>query len=231
MELKVYRSDSAAAGAGGGTRRRRGTEQPVHGTDGRRAGRARHRRGHLRLPLYDGAAAAFRIARRCSKQAWRDAIAAGARRAAAACRCSSAASRWAAGSRRRSRRRASTGVAGLVFLGYPLHPPGKPEQRRDAHLPAIKRADAVRPGHARRVRHRRRDPAAAADAAARDAARSRRRRPLVQGLGTRSAEAGRGAGRDPRRGREWIDADDASQRCPDVERGRASLHPSDARLL
>jgi uncharacterized protein len=29
------------------------------------------------------------------------------------------------------------GLAGLVFLGYPLHPPGRPEQRRDAHLPAI----------------------------------------------------------------------------------------------
>ncbi len=29
------------------------------------------------------------------------------------------------------------GVSALVFLGYPLHPPGKPEQRRDAHLPAI----------------------------------------------------------------------------------------------
>jgi predicted alpha/beta-hydrolase family hydrolase len=29
------------------------------------------------------------------------------------------------------------GLAGLVFLGYPLHPPGKPQQRRDAHLPAI----------------------------------------------------------------------------------------------
>ncbi len=28
--------------------------------------------------------------------------------------------------------------AGLVFLGYPLHPPGKPAQRRDAHLPAVK---------------------------------------------------------------------------------------------
>lgn len=27
--------------------------------------------------------------------------------------------------------------AGLVFFGYPLHPPGKPAQRRDAHLPAI----------------------------------------------------------------------------------------------
>jgi predicted alpha/beta-hydrolase family hydrolase len=30
------------------------------------------------------------------------------------------------------------GVLGLVFLGYPLHPPGRPEQRRDAHLPAIR---------------------------------------------------------------------------------------------
>ena len=30
------------------------------------------------------------------------------------------------------------GISGLVFLGYPLHPPGKPEQRRDAHLPAIR---------------------------------------------------------------------------------------------
>ena len=36
---------------------------------------------------------------------------------------------------------AAQGVAdlrGLLFLGYPLHPPGRPEQRRDAHLPAIK---------------------------------------------------------------------------------------------
>ncbi len=29
-------------------------------------------------------------------------------------------------------------IAGLVFLGYPLHPPGKPEQMRDAHLKDIK---------------------------------------------------------------------------------------------
>ena len=29
------------------------------------------------------------------------------------------------------------GIAGLVLLGYPLHPPGRPAQRRDAHLPAI----------------------------------------------------------------------------------------------
>ena len=27
--------------------------------------------------------------------------------------------------------------AGLVFFGYPLHPPGKPQQRRDRHLPDI----------------------------------------------------------------------------------------------
>ena len=28
-------------------------------------------------------------------------------------------------------------LAGLVFFGYPLHPPGKPAQRRDSHLPSI----------------------------------------------------------------------------------------------
>jgi len=31
----------------------------------------------------------------------------------------------------------SPSPAGLVFFGYPLHPPGKPEQMRDKHLPAI----------------------------------------------------------------------------------------------
>jgi predicted alpha/beta-hydrolase family hydrolase len=30
-------------------------------------------------------------------------------------------------------------VNGLVLLGYPLHPPGRPELRRDAHLPAVGR--------------------------------------------------------------------------------------------
>jgi len=30
------------------------------------------------------------------------------------------------------------GVSGLVFLGYPLHPPGKPQQVRDAHLYGLK---------------------------------------------------------------------------------------------
>jgi predicted alpha/beta-hydrolase family hydrolase len=29
-------------------------------------------------------------------------------------------------------------AAGLVFLGYPLHPPGKPERIRDEHLPRIR---------------------------------------------------------------------------------------------
>ena len=32
---------------------------------------------------------------------------------------------------------ASSGVDGLVLLGYPLHPPGRPEKLRDAHLPAV----------------------------------------------------------------------------------------------
>jgi predicted alpha/beta-hydrolase family hydrolase len=30
-------------------------------------------------------------------------------------------------------------VAGLVLLGYPLHPPGQPQKLRDAHLPAVRR--------------------------------------------------------------------------------------------
>ncbi len=29
-------------------------------------------------------------------------------------------------------------VAGLVFLGYPLHPPGRPDQRRTAHWPRVR---------------------------------------------------------------------------------------------
>ena len=33
---------------------------------------------------------------------------------------------------------ASLPIAGLVLLGYPLHPPGRPDQRRDRHLPALR---------------------------------------------------------------------------------------------
>ena len=29
------------------------------------------------------------------------------------------------------------GIRGLVFFGYPLHPPGRPDERRDAHLPDV----------------------------------------------------------------------------------------------
>ena len=33
--------------------------------------------------------------------------------------------------------RALDGLEGIVVLGYPLHPPGKPDQPRTAHLPSI----------------------------------------------------------------------------------------------
>ena len=33
----------------------------------------------------------------------------------------------------------SLSLAGLVLLGYPLHPPGRPDQLRDAHLPDVRR--------------------------------------------------------------------------------------------
>ena len=41
-------------------------------------------------------------------------------------------------------------AAGLVYLGYPLHPPGKPEKLRDEHLYGLTTAHAVpagQPGH------------------------------------------------------------------------------------
>ena len=33
----------------------------------------------------------------------------------------------------------SLAIDGVVLLGYPLHPPGRPDQRRDAHLPKVGR--------------------------------------------------------------------------------------------
>ena len=33
----------------------------------------------------------------------------------------------------------SLNVSGLVLLGYPLHPPGRPAEKRDKHLPSIAR--------------------------------------------------------------------------------------------
>ena len=41
-----------------------------------------------------------------------------------------------AGCRRRTG--GGDGIAGLVFLGYPLHPPGRPDKLRSAHLPQIR---------------------------------------------------------------------------------------------
>lgn len=34
---------------------------------------------------------------------------------------------------------ASLPLDGLVLFGYPFHPPGNPEKRRDAHLPSVRR--------------------------------------------------------------------------------------------
>lgn len=72
--------------------------------------------------------------------AWREVVAVAAERAAAAGVAD--APIWAAG-KSFGGRMASMAVAegmevtGLVFLGYPLHAPGKPEKPRDEHLPGI----------------------------------------------------------------------------------------------
>ena len=102
--------------------------------------------------------------------------------ASADARCSSAANRWADGSRRRWRPRIRTlPIAGLVLLGYPLHPPGRPTERRDTHLPAVGRPMLFVQGS----RDAFGTPAELAPiigtlAAAGDAARRRRGRSLVQ---------------------------------------------------
>jgi uncharacterized protein len=44
------------------------------------------------------------------------------------------------------------GVQGLVFLGYPLHPSGKPSVARADHLSKIRIPSALRPGDPRQAR-------------------------------------------------------------------------------
>ena len=69
-------------------------------------------------------------------------------------RCSPAASRWAAGSRRKPRLETSSirQPAGLVFFGYPLHPPGKPGAAARPAPAGDSRSDAVPARHPRSVR-------------------------------------------------------------------------------
>ena len=125
MELKVYRSKSPVGGPGGGTRRGRGTEHRVHGTNGRGPRRARDRGGDVRLPLHErrqerarqGAGARAGLARRDRARAHRDARAAVVHRRQVDGRTDRVARRLAG---------LSTVLPGLVFLGYPLHPPGSP---------------------------------------------------------------------------------------------------------
>ena len=106
----------------------------AQGLDGRGV-----QRRHVQLPLHGGAAGSVPDPRRGARSATLQEVwtRRGARRDADA--CSPAASRWADASRRRSARRRGfdPAPAGLVFFGYPLHPPGKPAQRRDKHLPQI----------------------------------------------------------------------------------------------
>ena len=111
------------------------------------------------------------------------------------------------------------GVSGLVFLGYPLHPPGKPEQRRDAHLPAIAQPMLFVQGTPRRRSARPTRSVRCCRPAARDAARNPQRRPFLQGVRPRGAEAGRGAERDTRRGEEL-----------DFREGLKSTSSSEARI-
>ena len=189
MELKVYRSDSATAALVVGHGAGAGQNSPfmVRTAEGLAA------RG-IAAATFDFP---YMTARRSVpdrppvlEQAWRDAI--------ARARTELSGLPLFIGGKSMGGRIASQvasqgveGVSGLVFLGYPLHPPGKPEQRRDAHLPAIAQPMLFVQGS--------RDPFGTADeirellpsSAARDAARNPERRPFLQGVRPRGPEARR----------------------------------------
>ena len=123
---------------------------------------------------------------------WRAVMAAAAERAAAA--GSPDEPIWASG-KSFGGRMASMAVAdgmaaaGLVYLGYPLHPPGRPEKARDEHLPGITVPMLFLQG--------RNDPFATPERTARRARRAHRpdrdprvdrgREPLVRGQGREAA--------------------------------------------
>ena len=72
-------------------------------------------------------------------------------------------------------------IAGLVLLGYPLHPPGQPHKLRDAHLPLVGRPMLFVQGSRDAFGTRRAgaDPRQANAVA--DRSHDRRRRSLIQG--------------------------------------------------
>ena len=79
---------------------------------------------------------------------------------------------------------------GLAMLGYPLHPPGKPETLRVEHFQASDDAGAVREWHARRVRDARRAEAARQEGeGAGDVPLGRDRRPRLQATESERADA------------------------------------------
>ncbi len=189
--LKVYAATPPRAAWRGGTWRRRGTEQPFHGAvcEGMAA------RGVTTATFdfpYMAAAAACPTRRRCSK---RRGARPSSRRADAVRELPLFIGGKSMGGRIASHiaSQGCPGLPGVFFLGYPLHPPGAPEKRRDAHLPADSGADAVRAREPRRVRHVRRNRCAAALAPARHAPRGPGRRSFVQGPRPRRPQARSGA--------------------------------------
>ena len=155
VELKVYPSEQPFGGAGAGARRGRGTDESVHGPgrDGTRGARAVDR--DVRLRLHGGRAQSPRPGP-------------GARERVARRDCRPARTRFdglplyiggkSMGGRIASHVAAQGGsgpLAGLVFLGYPLHPPGTPGAASRRASAGDRRADAVRAGQQGRVRIRR----------------------------------------------------------------------------
>jgi predicted alpha/beta-hydrolase family hydrolase len=84
-------------------------------------------------------------------------------------------------------------LGGCVFLGYPLHPPGRPEQLRAAHLARVREPMLFAAGRPRQLRHARGagpDPGSARPRG--PPARRRGRGPLVPGAPARTGATGGG---------------------------------------
>ena len=118
-----------------GARRRSGAAAPVYDRDGRAPARARSVHDHVRLPLHRTRRQAPQSRRR-ARSLPRGRVRRGARSSQ---RASLRGGQVDGGAHRVSVRGEGDHCAqGARIPGYPLHPPKKPDQRRDRHLPKVR---------------------------------------------------------------------------------------------
>ena len=135
--LTLYRAEKARAALYSPRAPARRRPSSLDGVDGEDPRRSFDRRGHLRLPLRPRRQARARPASGAGAT-WRAAIARGQAGATSATRRLYIEQVDGRPYRQHGRRAGDEPIGrvdGLVLLGYPLHPPGKPLELRVEHLP------------------------------------------------------------------------------------------------